>query len=393
MDYVDIHTDEQLQQYCPSLQSAGLIGFDTEFVSEDTYTPDLCLIQVVADGELAVIDTKTVDDLTPFWNCLAADGHETVVHAAREEFLFCHRSVQQPPAGLLDLQIAAGLAGFEYPASYGNLISRLLGQDLPKGETRTDWRRRPLTQQQIDYALKDVIYLEPLRDALYKRLDKLNRRDWLVEEMQTWQDNLLAAMNHQRWRRVSGVSGLSPRSMAIVRELWQWREAEALRRNTPPKRVLRDDLIVEMARRKTADARRIGAVRGMNRRDLKPYVDQFADCVAAALDLPGSELPRSNRKEMPAQLTVLGQFLATALGGICRKASIAPSLVATVQDVRDLIAHRLGFSDDEQPPRLARGWRAELVGHLIEDLLAGRVSIRIADPLSDSPLVFDKTPS
>ena len=390
MKYVDITTDEALRQYCDSISSAKVLGFDTEFVSEDTYIPDLCLIQVAADGELAVVDTKQVTDINPFWECLAAPGHDTIVHAAREEYLFCQRSIGRPPHGLIDLQIAGGLVGLEYPASYGNLISRLLGKDLPKGETRTDWRRRPLSQHQVDYALQDVIYLEPLRDELYRRLERLNRLPWLEAEMQSWQASLQATLTRQRWRRVSGVSGLSPRSLAVVRSLWQWREEEALRRNTPPKRILRDDLIVEMARRKTADVSRIRAVRGMNRRGLREHVDDFAQCVDTALKLPNDELPRTNRREMPAQLAVLGQFFTTAIGGICRRASIAPSLVATVQDVRELIAYRLNFTgDDDDLPRLATGWRSELVGHLIDDLLAGRLAIRIQDPLSDDPLVFE----
>jgi ribonuclease D len=292
---------------------------------------------------------------------------------------------------MIDLQIAAGFVGLEYPASYGNLISKVVGKTLGKGETRTDWRRRPLSKAQIDYALQDVVYLHALRDGLLTDIDKLGRRAWLDEEMQTSQAALEETLSRQRWRRVSGISGLSPRAMAIVRELWRWRESEALRRNVPVKRVLRDDLLVEMARRQTADVSRIKAVRGMNRRDVTPHLKDFAECIERALALKNDELPRTERRDLPPQLTVLGQFLAAALASVCRLQNLAPSLVFTLQDIRDFVAHELGYSQPEDdPPRLAVGWRAEVIGDLIDDFLAGKLAIRIDDPLSDHPLKLEK---
>ena len=128
----DITTDEQLRQYCRKLAHAKTIAFDTEFVSEHTYRPVLCLIQVDADGELAAIDTMTVGDVTPFWEAIAAPGHETIVHAGRSEVEFCLLAIDRRPAQLLDVQLAAGLAGAEYPAGLGTLISKFLGRTPPK---------------------------------------------------------------------------------------------------------------------------------------------------------------------------------------------------------------------------------------------------------------------
>ncbi len=390
MDYTDITTDKQLGEFCQRIANAPRIGFDTEFVSEDTYVPELCLVQVAAAGEMAVIDTLKVEDPTPLWELLAAGGHETIVHAGREEYLFCQRATGQRLNNLLDLQIAAGLIGLEYPASYSNLIHKLLGKSLGKGETRTDWRRRPLSKRQIEYAVMDVVYLEPMRDALVKRLDELGRLSWLEEETSTWQTNLEESQSRQRWRRVSGTSGLSPRSMAVVRELWQWREAEAERRNTPARRVLRDDLIVEMAKRQTDDEKRIRAVRGMNYRGVQPHLGDLAACVRRAMDLPDSELPRSQRRDLPKQLTMLGQFLNTALASVCHRNHVAPSLIGSVSDVRDFVAYELNINREagDEPPKLAVGWRKEVVGDLIDDLLAGRLAIRIDDPLSAHPLTI-----
>ncbi|MCE9526383.1 MAG: ribonuclease D, partial [Planctomycetales bacterium] len=135
MQYDNIISDQDLRDFCQTIAGAKVIAFDTEFVSEDSYQPDLCLIQVAAQGRLAIIDPLAVNDLSPFWNLLAAPGKETLVHAGREEFRFCLKRAGQPPSGWFDVQLAAGLIGIEYPASYGNLAYKLLGKSLSKDET------------------------------------------------------------------------------------------------------------------------------------------------------------------------------------------------------------------------------------------------------------------
>jgi ribonuclease D len=292
----------------------------------------------------------------------------------------------------LDVQIAAGLIGREYPAGYGSLVSGILGVRTDKGETRTDWRRRPLTDRQVGYALEDVRHLKPLRDRIVARLEQLGRMDWLDAEMAAWQADVIAARGDERWRRVSGSSGLDRRKLAIVRELWRWREQEAERRNCSPRRVLRDDLIVELAKRRTDDPRRIRAVRGMERGDLRRGLDDLAACVRRAAALPDEELPVQIRQDSNRQLTMLGQFLSSALTSICRDAEVAPALVGTASDVRDFLAYRLDNRrcTGQQLPVLAQGWRRELVGKLLDDLIGGRVAIRIADPAADQPLSFER---
>jgi ribonuclease D len=390
--HLDITTDAQLRDYCPRLAEAPSIGFDTEFVSEHTYRPRLCLVQVVAAGQAAMIDAMAIEDMTPFWEAIARPGHETIVHAGRGEVEFCLRAVGRPPAGLVDVQIAAGLAGIEYPAGYGSLISKLLGASPAKHETRTDWRRRPLSRRQIEYAIEDVLYLPPLRDKLVERLESLGRLHWLGEEMLSWQDEVYRTLFHERWRRVSGNSGLDARAMAILRELWRWREQEAERRDTPVRRVLRDDLIVELARRKTADIKRIGAVRGLERGDLRRRLPEMAAAIGRALALSDEQCPERHRRDMGPALSVLGQFLFSALGSICREAHLAPGLVGTPGDIRHWIAYRESDdkSADRPPPALARGWRAEVVGNLFDDLLSGKTAVRIRDPRSEHPLTFEQ---
>ncbi len=388
MSYEQINTPAELVEFSAQLAGAEWIAFDTEFVSEDTYRSDLCLIQVAVGERLAVIDPLTTGDTMSFWEAIASGDHETIVHAGREELGFCLNATGRRPRRLFDIQIAAGMVGYEYPAGYGSLLSKLLGEKPQKGETRTDWRRRPLSPQQIDYALDDVRYLAPMRNRLHGKLESLGRVEWMHTEMTAWQDDVERSRSAERWRRVSGINGLPARSLAIVRELWRWRDTEASRRNSPVRRVLRDDLIVEMAKRRSADPKQIRAIRGLERGDLLRMLPQISQHIELALQLSESELPQSDRRETPNQINLLGQFLSSALTSICRSANIAPSIVGTASDVRDLIAFRLGYSGDEAPA-LAQGWRAQIVGQVIDDLLQGKLSIRIADPASDEPLVFE----
>ncbi|MDA1053081.1 MAG: ribonuclease D [Planctomycetota bacterium] len=392
MKYEHVDNDEQLREFCESAAGAKCLAFDTEFVSEDTYRPHLCLIQVAADDRLAVIDPIAIADVTPFWHLLAKPGHETIVHAGREEFRFCLDAIGQRPTNWFDIQIAAGFVGLEYPAAYSTLISKLVGKNLPKGETRTDWRRRPLSDKQLEYALQDVVYLRQIRDILAGRLDELDRREWLADELDSWLQQIEHTENTEQWRRVSGSAGLSARKLAIIREVWRWRDAEAASRNSPPKRILRDDLIVEIARRQTDNVQRIRSVRGMEHRHLQRHLEAIADCVRRAEELPDHECPRPARRGEASQpsLVLLGQFLSTALGCICRTSELAPGLVGSVQDTRDLIAHRLGLTNSgDQPPRLSEGWRARVIGPEIEKLLRGELGLRVVDPRADQPLSLE----
>lgn len=389
MSYANISNADQLAPYCEQLARAKQIAFDTEFVAERTYRPVLCLVQVVADGELALIDPLEIKDLTPFWEAIVAPGHETIVHAGRGELEFCLQAVSRVPAGLFDVQIAAGLTGIEYPAGYGTLISKILGEKPNKAETRTDWHRRPLSRRQIQYALDDIRHLPAIRDRLHGRLEELGRLAWVEEEMGTWLEDVQWALSQERWRRVSGNTGLTSRSLAIVRELWRWREGEAQRRDCPSRRVLRDDLIVELAKRQTAEVKRIEALRGMERGDLKRQLARIAEAIQRGLDLAEDDCPSAVRHETSPQLSVLGQFLFSALGSVCRQMDLAPPLVGTPNDIRDWIGFRMSQPGSRRAPRLARGWRAGVVGQLFDDLLSGKTRIRVGDPNSDSPLVFE----
>ena len=368
MDFNSVTSDQQLTQLCDDLSTATAICFDTEFIAENSFRPELCLVQVAHGDALTIIDPLTISDMRPLWRVLAEGDHQTIVHAGREEVVFSIHAIGEVPANLFDIQIAAGLIGLEYPAGYGSLAQKLLNQTPPKGETRTDWRRRPLSEKQLEYALHDVIHLEPMRDRLASRLQQHDRLSWLDDEMSSWLGQVRDSLSRERWRRVSGTSGLPPRV----------------------RRVLRDDLIAELAKRATDNVDRIRDVRGMDRGDLRRLLPALAQSVRRALDLPDSELPRTkHRKPLPKQLNILGQFLSSALASICHRAELAPSIVGNPSDVRELIAFRLGYAHrGDEPPSLARGWREQVVGSVIDDLLSGKTTVRIADPKSEEPLAF-----
>jgi len=384
-------TDSQVRDLVDRLSRHSHVCFDTEFVSEHTYRSQLCLVQVAAPGILAAIDTLQARDLEPFWRLLAEPGRTTVVHAGREELGFILHAIQARPAALFDVQVAAGLIDHDYPAGYASIVRRFLNLPTNKGETRTDWRQRPLTQAQLDYALDDVRHLEELWRTMEGRLEKFGRVEWMRQEMADWQDEVEESFIRKRWRRVSGLNGLSRRELAVARELWHWRDGIAEQRDMPPRRVLRDDLLVELCKRKSADERQISAIRGMQRSDLRHILKGLSEAIARGLALPDDECPGGERhRTPPPQLAMLGQFMATAVAGMCRQMHLAPALVGTSSDMRDLLAYKLGYFDDERRPLLASGWRSEVVGGLVDDLLAGRAALRIGDVRAHDPLVIER---
>ena len=240
------------------------------------------------------------------------------------------------PERLFDVQIAAGLVGFEYPAGYGSLMFKLLGQRLNKGETRTDWRRRPLSTGQIEYALDDVRYLDAMAARLRERLSRLNRDAWLETEMNAWKSDVEATRSDERWWKVSGISGLSRRGLAIVRELWRWREAEARRRDCPTRRVLRDDLIIELAKRKSDDPKQIRALRGMERGDLQRACRNWQRPSSRALALSDDECPSPQAAQSafaigrPGTISVLGAGQHLPRGRIGARASWVPPATCAI---------------------------------------------------------------
>jgi ribonuclease D len=391
-----IEQQNEFDALCKRLAESDWVGFDTEFVSEDCYRPDLCLIQVATRSELAIIDPIGLHEITPFWDLLLDPARRVVVHAGREEVLFCFRATGQVIPNLFDIQLAAGFVGMEYPASYGNLLQKILGHQLDKGETRTDWRARPLSAAQLQYAAEDVAHLDRLHKRLETQLDDSGRSEWLVTETTEWLQRLVHQEKQEQWHRLSGAQSLTPRGNAILRELWLWRHKLAAQRNIPPRRLVRDDLLVEMARRASPDPKRIANLRGMHHSGMKQYVDPIAKCIERGLAAPEIRVPKNRRGRRDDVSGMVTQLLSVALATLCRSRKIASQLVATSDDLREWAEFRLAQNPkaaksrqdeaDEDMPRLLSGWRGEIFGNELDGILHGDVGVFVRNLHAENPL-------
>jgi ribonuclease D len=385
-----ITTPRQLLDLVEHLRSAGRFGFDTEFVSEDTFEPVLCLVQVATRERLALIDPLALRDLEPFWDVVCDPAMEVVMHAAGEDLRICLIKTGRLPRRVFDVQMAAGLDGFSYPLSLVNLVGQVLDVSIGGGETRTDWRRRPLSSAQVDYALDDVRYLLDLADMLAADLKELGRMQWAREELEEFVSEIARRADEERWRRLPGLNQLGRRGMEMARRLSLWREEEARRQNRPLRQVMRDDLLVAIAKRQPSNRRGLEALRDFNRPGLLSREDEILRVLQAAREVPEEALPEpSSRVEEPPGLSTISNLLAAALAQRCAQERIAGSLVANVADIKHLIRWHLDGRPPEGLPVLLQGWRADLCGRMLLDVLEGRVALRVADPGSDYPIALE----
>ncbi|MCA8999259.1 MAG: HRDC domain-containing protein, partial [Planctomycetaceae bacterium] len=264
----------EFDSLCQRIRNAGIVAFDTEFVSESYHRPRLCLLQFGVDGETLAVDPFAVDNLHPWWELMVDNETTVIVHGGREEIRFCQFATQQRPRRLVDVQIAEGLLSRGFPISYSNLVQRVLGKSLQHGkETRTDWQQRPLADQQLRYALEDVRHLTQVWRTQQMSLTKTERFEWAEAEFERFIDGVLAEEERDGWLRLSGWSRLNRREMAVARELYLWRLGEAELTNRPQKRILRDDLVLELARRQPKTVRELNMTRDMNRRDYQQHAE------------------------------------------------------------------------------------------------------------------------
>lgn len=373
-----------LQECLQHLERCSHVAFDTEFVGEQTYRPDLCLVQVATSDRLFIIDPLSCGPLTEFWELLADPARVAIVHAGREEMRMCHFGIGRTPAHVFDVQIAAGLVGYSYPIGYSGLVQELLGVRLSKGETLTDWRRRPLTAAQEKYAFDDVRYLIPIWKKLHDRLRRLNREDWAAEEFAAFVRRSIGDdPTVERWRKIKGTGGLDPRGLAVARELYRWRDARAALGNRPPRSILRDELLGDLARRPPNKLEDILSFRGLAKSDA-PHI---LEAIRRAKALPPSELPEPEERENDApHVTLLANLLGVVLAEWCARNRIAQSLVATASDLKRLVRARQPGASPADASSLANGWRQRAILPELEAFLDGKRSLVVENPSSPHPL-------
>tara|TARA_R110002072_G_scaffold146075_1_gene292802 strand:- start:63244 stop:64425 length:1182 start_codon:yes stop_codon:yes gene_type:complete len=387
-------TDQrEFDELCSHIREAGLVAFDTEFISENTYRPKLCLIQLATRERAVAVDPFEVD-VSDWWNIMTDDRTTVVVHAGREESRFCLTATGARPRLLVDVQLAEGLRSSSYPLSYERLLQRVLNQSVSSTETRTDWQRRPLTDRQITYAVDDVRYVLEVWDRQKSWLQKKNRLTWAEEEFDRLLDEMEAERDGGQWMKLSGVRRLNSRQLAVVRELYRWREETAAARDQPMRRILRDDLLIDLARRQPKTEQELLNSRDMNRTNFRRNAAEIVTAIKAALDLPQSEIPpRFRNNDSGPDEPVLGKLLALALANRCAELQLSAGIVGTANDLKEWIRWYGDGSKPNKTPRLSNGWRAEVCGDLLRDVLEGKVSLRVADTNSDHPLVFETVQS
>jgi len=380
---------DELAEVCAHVAASRRFGFDTEFVGENTYHPHLCLVQVATSERVVLVDPLTVGPLDTFWKLIVDPANEVVVHAGREEVRLCRFWTGQTPGNLVDLQIAAGLAGLPYPLGHGALVSQVLRVQLSKNETLTEWANRPLTQAQIRYAFDDVRYLLPAWRRLSTELGKLGREDWMREEVARLTANASPEEpSPEKWRKLRGLGSLDGRRLAVVRALHAWREERAATTNRPARTIIRDDLIVEIARRNPQRERDLHPVRGLAKRDL----DAIVKAVERARQLPREQWPEPMERDQDSpQIGWIAGVLNAALGDFCIRHFLAPNLVASSQDVKLLVRARTAGQSPPAASLLTQGWRAR---HVLPEMLAildGRRSLRIVNVAGDTPFELAET--
>jgi ribonuclease D len=383
----------ELEGFCRALRSASRVAVDTEFVPEKTYTPVLCLIQAATGEWSAAIDPQSIADLTPFWRAILRSDCELVVHSGREELLFCRSLGGKLPERLFDLQVAAGLAGLGFPVSHTELVRRLLGIELRRPQTRTDWSRRPLSRRQVQYAIDDVRFLLPMCDRLAGMLDDMNRTAWLDEEMNTTLRSYLVPRATEQWRAVPGVGRLTSRELAVLRELFGWRAQQAETNNRPQKRILPDHLLVEIARAQPDSQKELTHLRGVAPYLTKAGTEGLLAAVRRGLNVPQADCPaRYEERKRSQEQEMVVKVLSAALIDLSRASRVAPSLLGTKDDLLALLDWHAGNWQGGDPPRLVHGWRAAVCGQFLTDLLDGRSIIRIQHDSAGGPRIRFERP-
>ncbi|MEM9701056.1 MAG: HRDC domain-containing protein [Planctomycetota bacterium] len=389
-------TDQsEFDAFCSRARDARLVAFDTEFVSESTFRPELCLMQFCADGETVGVDPFELSDLTPWWDLMTDDRTTVIVHGGQAEVKFCLEATGQAPRRLVDVQLAEGLRSTSYPLGYDALVQRVLNVRPQKGsQTRTDWRRRPLSADQLSYALRDAEFLPRIWDVQRKDLQERGRTSWAAAEFVRFVRGLAEDFRREPHEKLSGLSKLSRRDLAVAREvaLWRWHEAEE--RNRPVRRVLRDDLVIDLAKRQPETEDELTAPRDMNRGDIRRSAPEILAAIERGKAVPENELPARIRREGPDKNPdehVLGQLLGIALSSLCNEHEVARTIAGTAKDLRDLVRwHTAGRPTNAEVPQLAAGWRKDLCGQLLTDLLDGQIAMRVADANGDHPLTFER---
>ena len=365
-----VRTEAGLQELCRDLHAAGRFALDTEFVGERTYIPRLCLVQVATETFIALVDTLTIQDLSPLWALVADPTIEKVLHAAREDLRLAYYGGERLiPRNIFDTQVAAGLVGLPmYPLSYARLVEALAGVRLSKAETRSEWDRRPLSPDQLRYARDDVRYLLDIASKLSRLLKTLGRTQWVEEEMARFSEPLTYEPEPDlAYLRLRGSrSGMTARVTAMLRSVAAWREREAAARNVPARTLVRDEILMELAQRPPRRMTDFARVRGFPEGDETTLGPDILDALNQARQLSEEDLPPplAGGDEETSAERILGDLIYALAASLCLAKDIAPELAVSKTSALDLVMGR-------DRSVLMSGWRREVLGEALSGLVGG----------------------
>lgn len=370
IDYEWVDDQASLDAVVQAVRGCERYALDTEFHRERTYFPKLALVQIAweeGDGQRLVLVDPLAVDVTILGDLFRADAL-CVIHAAQQDLDVLTHSVGEVPGRIFDTQIAGGFVGYGTP-SLVSLLQGEVGVTPPKGDRLTDWLRRPLTDAQRQYAAVDVEYLLQLHDLLSGQLAERGRQAWAAdafEELRT--KPVSGAVPGDAWLRLKDARGLRPRARAVAQSVARWREERAMRTDIPVRQVLPDLAILGIAQRAPSNLKELSQARGVDERHSRGGIaDEILAAVKVGRESDPPDAPRSN-DDLDRSLRPAVTLISAWVGQLARDERIDTALLATRADIVALLR-------DDEDARLASGWRAELIGDGIRDLVSGRAAL------------------
>lgn len=364
-----------LRALVEAARQAPVVAIDTEFMREKTYFARLCLIQLATDDVAAIIDPLAIEDLTPLCDLFEDRSVVKVLHAGSQDIEILVRQCGVGVAPVFDTQVAATLAGFPQQVGYGALVHELLGVKLDKGDSYTDWTRRPLSDTQYEYALNDVRYLPEVYRRLRDRLEAGGRTSWLSADFARLEDpDTYRIVPEDQWKRVKRISALNRRQLAVAREVAAWRENEAMRRDVPKRWVVGDESVIEIARRAPKTPAELASIRGVADKVGRAATSGLLAAVQRGLAVDEADLPSlSKRRRVQVDVDSAVDLMVALIRRRSRENGVAMPLLASRDDLE-----RLAGGEREGHP-LLEGWRGAMVGNELLELLDGLITLRLAD--------------
>ena len=360
-----IDAQAELEELAPELAASTAVGWDTEFHRERSYYPHLALVQVSWPGGIALLDPLALD-LSPLAAVL--EGTISVLHASDQDIAILERACGRAPARLFDTQVAAGFLGMSSP-SLAALVEKFVGVRLAKGHRLADWAHRPLSDGECRYAADDVAHLLELYDTISGELETKGRLGWALAECEALLQRDRSVQDPETaWWRLKDSRSLRGEARLVAQTVAAWRERRAERLDIPPRFVLSDMALMNIAQRRPTTASDLDGIRGLDRRQIASATEELLEAVRAGLSLPPDalHLPVTEEGERGQRA---GVTLASAwVAQLGRDLRIDPALLATRSDV-------VGFLRGSPSSRLASGWRADLVGEPVRQLVSGEAAL------------------